>query len=472
MTTDDTPDRGSSPRGASFAPRDTETFFRAQARHRRVALILTALTFAGLAIMSAPLASLLFPAAFAAASALSNVLSLVLPTPDLGAAMAQYWERLFDPRGARDLVFSAFLLLSPGFLGLALLYRRARAHLRRDDGAALRAWLGARAPDTADPEERQLANLIEEMSIAAGVRAPTLYLTQGRGANAGAFALGGGVRPFIVVGRELLDRFDRAETAAIAGHCVGLHVISDDASGVRIAAAMIAIEMSGAILASPFDTTSRRRVAAFLTHAKDNGIEQLLAAAPIDSVPHPEQGWRVYATLPFTLAHATFHMVRLLAGLLFFSPALGFLIRRRRFLADATAIELTRQPDALAKALAHLSDPGMETRAAAEFPGNFVIASRAESALAEATASLVKPHPPVAERIARLQRMGAAETGAKATAPRPPVIVVILYGVVALFGAALVPLMIFAMSALTVLSFGIGMLAAFAVASLTGLIRP
>jgi Zn-dependent protease with chaperone function len=449
-----------------------ESFFRAQARHRRVALVLTVMTFVGLALMSAPIASLLFPALFAVLGAISNILSPFLPTPDLGAAMAAYWDHLFEPRNWRDVVASAFLLLSPGFLAMALLYRRARRLLRREGGAAFRDYLGARGPNASDAEERQLANLVEEMSIAAGRPAPALYLTEGRGVNAGAFALGGGVKPFVVVAREMLDTFERAETAGLAGHVVALGVMGDDATSMRIASTMIAIDISGALLAAPFDAASRHRAARFLFDPHGLPIDEALDAPSIDKTTPPEKGWRVYAALPFMLAHATFHLVRLLAGLLFFSPALGFLLRRRRFLADATAIELTRQPDALARALAHLSEPGQDARAAADLPGNFVLAARKDGAHAEATASLVKPHPPVAERIERLRRMGAATQDIAAPKPRAPLIVMIFYGVVGALAAALVPLMIFVMAALTLLSFGLGMLAAFAVVSLTGFLRP
>ena len=58
--------------------------------------------------------------------------------------------------------------------------------------------------------------------------------------------------------------------------------------------------------------------------------------------------------LPFLVASLAFTLLRLGPGALLVDPALATLWRRRRLLADATAVELTRDPGALARALAHL----------------------------------------------------------------------------------------------------------------------
>lgn len=73
--------------------------------------------------------------------------------------------------------------------------------------------------------------------------------------------------------------------------------------------------------------------------------------------------------------------------------------RTRRYLADAVAVQLTRFPDGLARALPVLG-------AAVELPAwtepLFVVGSRTQK-----RARLAGPHPPLAKRLARLAAMGA-----------------------------------------------------------------
>jgi heat shock protein HtpX len=86
--------------------------------------------------------------------------------------------------------------------------------------------------------------------------------------------------------------------------------------------------------------------------------------------------------------------------------------RKREYLADATGAQLTRNPMALASALEKLAAAGSPTRAitrgAAHLciidPAPGVLASR-EGLLADTLAS----HPPIRQRIIRLQAMAYAE---------------------------------------------------------------
>ena len=74
------------------------------------------------------------------------------------------------------------------------------------------------------------------------------------------------------------------------------------------------------------------------------------------------------------------------------------LSRTREYLADAGAVELTKNPDALISALLkierHASIPEMPSRMSAFF---------IENPLAGAGADLLSTHPPMSERIAALQ---------------------------------------------------------------------
>ena len=61
---------------------------------------------------------------------------------------------------------------------------------------------------------------------------------------------------------------------------------------------------------------------------------------------------------PFLVAAIAYSLTRMLVGGLVVAPIMGAMWRRRRLLADATAVELTRDPGALARALTQLRDNG------------------------------------------------------------------------------------------------------------------
>ena len=80
--------------------------------------------------------------------------------------------------------------------------------------------IGARPPRDGDLEERQLVNVVQEMAIAAGIPAPEVRLLDARwrmprrsGRDATA--------SYVVVGRRLLDEFDRDETQGLLAHLIG-----------------------------------------------------------------------------------------------------------------------------------------------------------------------------------------------------------------------------------------------------------
>ena len=78
-------------------------------------------------------------------------------------------------------------------------------------GKAVAEMVGARRvpPDTGDPLERRLVNVVEEMSIASGVRVPAVYVMDGEpGIN--AFAAGYDVSDSVVaVTRGTLETLNR-----------------------------------------------------------------------------------------------------------------------------------------------------------------------------------------------------------------------------------------------------------------------
>lgn len=102
-------------------------------------------------------------------------------------------------------------------VGLAMAFKTAQL---RSGGGKVAELLGGRLvpPETTDPQERMLRNLVEEMAIASGVPVPQIYvLDQEEGIN--AFAAGWSpADAAIAVTRGCLERFDRDELQGVIAH--------------------------------------------------------------------------------------------------------------------------------------------------------------------------------------------------------------------------------------------------------------
>src|SRR5512142_995606 len=96
-------------------------------------------------------------------------------------------------------------------------------------GAAVAELLGGPPVDrqTADPGERRLVNVTEEMAVAAGLPVPRLYVLQG---EAGINAFAAGYTPghaVVAVTRGALDRLTRDELQGVVAHELS-HVLNAD----------------------------------------------------------------------------------------------------------------------------------------------------------------------------------------------------------------------------------------------------
>jgi heat shock protein HtpX len=88
----------------------------------------------------------------------------------------------------------------------------------------------------------------------------------------------------------------------------------------------------------------------------------------------------------------------------------GLLWRSRRYLADATAVQLTRNPTGLARGLRHLGDAGAVIPGGEAVAHLFVVGptdERARGSFTEREGLLMSMHPALKRRLARLERMGA-----------------------------------------------------------------
>lgn len=187
----------------------------------------------------------------------------------------------------------------------------------------------------ADPTRDQvLVNVVQELSLAAAIPAPTVYVIEDGSQN--AFATGRDpAHASVAVTRGLLDRLDREQLQGVIGHELG-HVRNLDTRYSLYVAVLVGLV---ALVTDGFLRTVLEgwRQGAFLWGGDSDDIKG--AAASFVS------GLVVGLVL---LAVAV--LLRIVAPL-FAAMVQAATSREREFLADTTSAELTRNPGGLERAL-------------------------------------------------------------------------------------------------------------------------
>ena len=307
------------------------------------------------------------------------VLALVVSIDLLLAATVGYLGR--DPRtGSIDWA----LALDPQLLGLAVagtlvvvgggsLYKIAQL---RGGGSVVAEQLGGRLvpPDTPVPAEQQLLNVVQEMAIASGTPTPPVYLLDHEPAI-NAFAAGFTPSDAVVgVTRGTAERLTRDELQGVIAHEFS-HILNGDMRlNLRLIGLLHGILIVGMlgyfmVRSTMFSGYRRRR-------SREGNATPILALG---------------------------------AGLMvvgFFGTFFGNLIkaavsRQREFLADAAAVQFTRHPAGIAGALKKIA--GLASGSSIQSPNapeaGHMFFGRATSGLG----SLFSTHPPLPERIRRLE---------------------------------------------------------------------
>src|SRR5215472_6535478 len=370
----------------NFAPRNPETFFRAQKRNRRATWRMSALCAFAAFVMGIPLTLVLTPLLYALTMAVAEIINHFSPLPpefwqnanDLAKFGVRVADYVLNQKGTLDpqeLAAGLALVLLPGmvaafalWVGMLILFRRGGV------GGAL-ASLNAREPNPSDLKELQLADAAQEMAIAAGLPAPKLMLVDSSGANAAAIGTCA-ADARIVISRRLLDDLDREQLQAILAHLVGSIGNGDLGIAFTVTSVFETCGMLLSLINIPFDGEARRRVWRVLRYMLTGGAPEKKAAdaaaiaeslsGSLDSDPdgnyfnkgNPGLIKKIYRFILFPLMFTNmainitlWFFLNLLLG-----PCMAMLWRTRRYLADASSVELTRNPDALARALQCLSE--------------------------------------------------------------------------------------------------------------------
>jgi Zn-dependent protease with chaperone function len=227
-------------------------------------------------------------------------------------------------------------------------------------GSVVAESLGGRPvnPNTTNPDERRLLNVVEEMSIASGVPVPQVYVLDNED-YINAFAAGHTTSDAVVaVTRNCMTKLTREELQGVIGHEFS-HILNGD---MRLNLRLIGILFGIVCIATIGRILMRAR-------GRNNGGAVLagLMLLAIGSL-----------------------------GVFFGRLIQAAVSRQREFLADASSVQFTRNPAGLSGALQKIGGYGsrMESEHASDaghlFFGN---------ALGDPLFSLMATHPPLEDRI-------------------------------------------------------------------------
>ncbi len=237
---------------------------------------------------------------------------------------------------------------------------------------------GCLHPDSTDPDERRLLNVVEEMAIASGLPVPPVYLLEN---EPGINAFAAGHTPgdaVIAVTSGTLRRLSRDELQGVIGHEFS-HILNGDMRlNIRLMGVLFGILVIGIvgwiIFRSSFGSPTR---------------------CPDDD--DDRKGFN-----PIPLIGLALYVIGYV-GVFFGNLIKAAVSRQREFLADASAVQFTRNPDGLAGALkkigalaegSQIQDPHAEE-------ASHLFFGKAVGGL-DHFFGLLASHPPLVERIRRI----------------------------------------------------------------------
>ena len=228
----------------------------------------------------------------------------------------------------------------------------------------------SQAREMAAGEEPQLRNIVETLSIGLGITPPRIYLIDDTAPN--AFATGRDPKhASIVVTRGLLDKLDRTELEGVIAHELS-HVVNRD---IRVML-LVTVLVGTVALLSDWMLRSFAWGGGARRGRDRGGGGIILIAALVLAILTP-----IVATL-----------IQLAVS------------RQREYLADASGALLTRYPPGLANALRKIAADKEALEVANKATASLYIANPLKDA-PRALDGLFDTHPPIAERIRRLEAM-------------------------------------------------------------------
>lgn len=247
----------------------------------------------------------------------------------------------------------------------------------RSGGMAIAQMLGARPLNlaTTDAAERQLLNVVEEMALASGLAVPQVVVLEQQG-GINAFAAGHSPNDAVIaVTRGALGRLTRDELQGVIAHEFS-HILNGDMA--------LNLRLVGVL----------------------HGLLILAVAGRylMESVHWSRAGAR--------RGEGAVAMLFALGAALWLLGYLGVLIgrlikasvsRQREYLADASAVQFTRNPDGIGGALRKIGNPEASVGSWVNHPQTEALSHMFMAPALRALASgVLATHPPLKERVRRI----------------------------------------------------------------------
>ncbi|MBI5654477.1 M48 family metalloprotease [Candidatus Uhrbacteria bacterium] len=257
----------------------------------------------------------------------------------------------------------------PGGLAIALAVSLGMTFISWYAGDSIALWTAGAAEVTERTQFPTLWNVVENLSITAGVPRPKIFIIEDQSPN--AFATGRDPQhASVAVTTGLLLMLERNELEGVLAHELS-HIKNLDIRFMMLIAVLVG---ALTLLGDQF-----LRFSFFGRRGRDrDGIGGILAIVGI-----------VFLIL---------------------SPLIGQMIklaisRRREYLADASGALLTRYPEGLANALEKIAAAGIPMQRTSSATNHLWISEPAGPGLGARISGLFSTHPPIQDRIAKLRQM-------------------------------------------------------------------
>ncbi|WP_333609027.1 M48 family metallopeptidase [Arsukibacterium sp.] len=282
-------------------------------------------------------------------------------------------------------------LLVLGAVGVAVLVKWQQL---KQGGRTVAEALGGRrlAANSDNPAERQLLNVVEEMAIAANLPVPPVYVLPEPGIN--AFAAGYSPADAVIgITQGSMEQLNRDELQGVVAHEFS-HILNGDMRmNIRMIAVLNGILFIGHIGYTLLRSSRGARIASLGRNNRNNNAGGIVILAV---------GLIIIGYL----------------GSFFGNLIKAAVSRQREYLADASAVQFSRNPRGIAGALkrigAHSAGSQVKNENADEISHLFF------GEAISRWASIFATHPPLSNRIKRLEPHWNGKFPSSLPAPQPP----------------------------------------------------
>ena len=271
-----------------------------------------------------------------------------------------------------------FVFVSLGVGSVILLASMLKLLQLSQGGRVVAEYLGGQAIpfNSDDPAHQKVLNVVEEMAIASGSHVPVIYLLEEQGIN--AFAAGWNSGDAIIgITRGAVEKLNRDELQAVIAHEFS-HILNGDMRlNIQLTGVLYGIEVIGLI--------------------GKNILRIFNGGHRHSRTPSGNSGGGFAAFMVFAVALLLIGYL----GMLFGNLIKASISRHREYLADASAVQFTRNPFSIANALKKIGG---------DSSGSLLNLNRANEYSHLYFANGIKKswfngfdtHPPLDERIQRL----------------------------------------------------------------------